>query len=296
MANNNQTKWKVITDEIFNIIEKGETLPWRKPWGVTSTTPLNFSTKRPYTGFNFFKLVLIAQDRGYKHNMWLTFNQIKKMNLKLNKGSKSTTVAYFNFFKKKEVITDEIGNTEEVETTIPVLKYYRVFNVEDTNAQIKDNEPIMTENLSLNERCEKTIEGYVKREKSLKLSIEESDRAFYSPMLDKVVVPELKQYKDEGEYYSTLFHELVHSTGHKDRLDRFEDGLTQFGGEIYSKEELVAEIGASILCQTHGFTNTMNNSASYIKGWMKKLKDKPSQFVSACNKAYKSVSYIKEGK
>ena len=122
-----------------------------------------------------------------------------------------------------------------------------------------------------------------------------SNKAFYSPSYDRVVVPMKEQYENINEYYSTTFHELTHSTGHKSRLDRLETGaIASFGSETYSKEELVAEIGSASLMNMLGIETpqTFKNSTAYIQNWLQVLKNDNRFIVSASSKAEKAVNYI----
>ena len=126
------------------------------------------------------------------------------------------------------------------------------------------------------------------------VNIIQSGRAFYSPSRDSVTVPELSQYAKPEEFYSTLFHELAHATGHKSRLNR--DGITHFcsfGSTDYSKEELVAEMTAAFLCGHCGIDNaTIANSAAYLQGWIKALKGDKKLAVMAGAQAQKAANYI----
>ena len=121
---------------------------------------------------------------------------------------------------------------------------------------------------------------------------EGGNRACYQASLDRVTVPAKGQFASEGEYYSTLFHELAHSTGHKSRLDRKEVGASTFGSEPYSVEELTAELTSAFLCHEAGIDNTLENSAAYIQGWMAKLKDDPKAFITAAGRAQKAADFI----
>ena len=122
-----------------------------------------------------------------------------------------------------------------------------------------------------------------------------SNEAYYSPSRDTVVVPMKEQYQHINEYYSTTFHELVHSTGHKNRLNRLETtAVASFGSETYSKEELVAEIGsATILSALEIETKrTFTNSIAYIQNWLNVLKNDNHFIISASSQAEKAVDYI----
>lgn len=191
--------------------------------------------------------------------------------------------------------TDENG--EEKKSTFPILRYYNVFHV----SQIDGVEPKYTK-IDMGhdpiESAEKVVKGYVDRDGKLKLSVQESDKAYYSPMLDTVVVPRMEQFKVAEEYYSTLFHELTHSTGHESRLSRLGDmGSVSLGNEEYSKEELVAEIGSATLMNHCGIEieKTFRNSVAYIENWLSVLKNDRKFIVSASSKASKAVELILGG-
>jgi antirestriction protein ArdC len=119
------------------------------------------------------------------------------------------------------------------------------------------------------------------------------DKAFYRPVTDSIHLPDRNSFDSAGEYYSTLFHEMTHSTGHQSRLNR--STLTEvvpFGSETYSKEELVAEFGAAFLCAHAGIENTVSNSAAYINGWLKKLRSDPKLAILAASQGQKAADYI----
>jgi antirestriction protein ArdC len=118
--------------------------------------------------------------------------------------------------------------------------------------------------------------------------------AWYSPIADKVGIPAINSFNGSEEYYSTLFHELVHSTGHKSRLHREQfDNPVRFGSESYSKEELVAELGASMLCGVSGISpRVLDNSASYLQSWINRLRGDSRLIVSAASQAQKASDYI----
>ena len=127
----------------------------------------------------------------------------------------------------------------------------------------------------------------------------QSQEAFFHPLTINVVVPQLSQYQRQEEYYSTLFHELTHSTGHKSRLNRICD-IASFGSDEYSREELVAELGSAYLVNHCGLESedSFRNSAGYIQGWLKALKDDKKLIVSAAGAAGRAVNLIlnrKEG-
>ena len=173
-----------------------------------------------------------------------------------------------------------------------MLRYYNVFHI----SQVDGVEPLTLPFAEVEpiEAADKIITEYVEREH---ITFEEcaSNEAFYSPSNDRVVVPMKEQYENINEYYSTTFHELTHSTGHKSRLARLETGaIASFGSETYSKEELVAEIGSASLMNMLGIETpqTFKNSTAYIQNWLQVLKNDNKFIVSASSKAEKAVNFI----
>lgn len=287
--------YEKVTKKLIEIIETSGKLPWKRPWNSANITPFNYASKKIYHGFNYVLLSAIAQEKEYSCNGWITFNQIKSKGLQLKKGSEGIPVVFWNFTKRTETVvdTDDSGNnvTKKVTKSIPFMKYYTVFNICDTNADIEEIKKTEKEFIN-NKDAEKIINEYKERE-NIKIDITLSDKAFYSPTLDSITVPAKEQYENDGEFYSTLFHEMVHSTGHVNRLDRWTSTEDRsFGSESYTKEELIAEIGASILCGIAEIDNTIENSAGYIKGWLSKIKEDPSILVTASNRGQKAVDYI----
>ena len=184
---------------------------------------------------------------------------------------------------------------KEEEKLIPVLRYYTVFHEEDCEGiPMKGDKEEPKSALTPVEEAEKVVNGYYGRE-ACKLHVELSNRAFYSPSEDSVTVPAMEQYDIVEEYYSTLFHETTHSTGHSSRLNR--DMTGHFGSDSYSKEELVAELGAAFLVQKCGMDSAkaFKNSVAYIQSWSKKFKEDKKLIVSAASKAEKAVKFILTG-
>lgn len=277
----NTKVYQIVTDRIIAQIEEairtGDVLPWQKPWTVNSVA-VNYVTQRPYRGINIWLL------RGGE---WLTWNQIcdeQKRNPKvhLKKGSKSSIVVYFNFREYK---------TDDDETKrIPFLRYYNVFNLADVEGLESRRNTVSYEHDPL-EEAERIANAYVSRE-GIRVSCRDQDRACYAPDTDEVYVPRMERFRELGEFYSTLFHELTHSTGHPKRLNRIK-GTAYFGNEEYSKEELVAEMGAAMLCGRVGVDHvTADNSAAYLLSWLSAIREDVTLLVSAAGKAQKAVDYI----
>lgn len=271
--------YQLVTDRIIEELQKGN-IPWEKPWTGVRSGAFNRISKKPYSLLN---QMLLKHEGEYA-----TFKQWSELGGKIRKGEKSEIVVFWKIFEKEEI--NDKGEKEKV--TIPLLKYINVFHI----SQVEGVEPLKQpfNEVTPIEEADKIIIDYVTREH---ITFEEkaSDKAFYSPSMDCVVVPMKEQYKHINEYYSTTFHELTHSTGHPSRLDRLKTGaVAAFGSETYSKEELVAEIGSATILNTLGIetAKTFRNSAAYIQNWLHVLQNDNKFIVSAASKAEKAVAYI----
>lgn len=275
---NNTDIAKQITEKFIAAIEAG-TAPWQKSWTGEAGAPCNFITKRPYRGINALLLSMMP----YSSPFWMTFNQAKAKGGSVRKGEKSTMVVFWKIIEKDQKDSDE-------KKKIFFLRYYRVFNLE----QIDGIEvPALPESKSAAEKieiCEKMLA--TDRIASIRFG---GGSAFYNPKLDYIQLPTLDQFASAEQFYCVAFHEAVHSTGHKSRLDREElVGIAASNRESYSKEELTAELGASFLCNAAGILNDVvfDNSASYLAGWLKMLKADPNLILSAASKAQRASDYI----
>ena len=269
--------YQEITNRIITELEKG-IIPWEKPW-VSTGSAISRTTGRPYSLLN---QMLLGRPGEY-----LTFKQCQEAGGKIKKGEKASMVVFWKWIEQEDKETGE-------KKDIPFLRYYNVFHIDQCEGiaakhQIDAPRPSGAE---ANEAAQQIVDGYVERS-GITLKHEEGDRAFYRPSADMVVVPDISQFKLTAEYYSTLFHELTHSTGHASRLDRLVKAAF-FGTESYSKEELVAEIGAATLVNHVGLetVSSLRNSAAYIQNWLKVLKDDKRFIVSAAGKAEKAVRFI----
>ena len=288
--------YQMVTDRIIAELERG-IIPWHKPWsgaGLADGGAVNYVSRKPYSMLN---QMLLGREGEY-----LTFKQIKDLKGNVKKGAKSQMVVFFTMISQsKQKKQDDNGNEIEVtkvrEYLIPVLKYYRVFHIDDCEGietKIKVDEPIETTQPI--EVADNIINGYLSREKKLKFQNDKpSNRAYYSPLQDMVVVPMLSQYQEAEEYYSTTFHELTHSTIPPYRCDRkAENDHAFFGNEDYSREELVAELGSAMICNAIGLDceKAFKNSVAYIQSWLKALKNDNKMIVWAASRSEKAAKYI----
>jgi antirestriction protein ArdC len=268
---------QIITEKFIEALENG-CVPWQKPWKGGSC-PKNIVTKKTYRGINLFLLSLMPYSSPY----WMTFKQAKDKGGQVRKGEKSTLVVFWTMFKREDKKTGD-------EKTIPMLRYYRVFNLEQVDGiDAPEDESFQPLDFQPLAEAESMISNYCERE-SLEIKFEQS-RAFYSPSLDYVNMPSKESFISEDYYYSVCFHELAHSTGHSSRLNRLEPA--SFGSDPYGKEELIAELASAFVCADLGIDNTFENSAAYLNSWIKTLKGDPKMLISASSKAKKAFDCLK---
>lgn len=255
--------YEMVTDRIINQLEQG-VIPWQKPWTGVRSGAYNRISKKSYSLLN---QMLLQHDGEYA-----TFKQWQDLGGHVRKGEKSEIVC---FWKIQPVEEEHEDGTKEVKQ-IPLLRYFNVFHISQVDGvkplqadELDDIEPI--------EKADQILGDYWLRE-NITVEHVASDDAYYSPRRDLIRLPLFEQFTDANEYYSTAFHESVHSTMKESRCNRAEDRkgkLVAFGSEEYSKEELVAEIGSASLLNIIGIeTNkSFRNSSAYIQGWLSKLRN-----------------------
>jgi antirestriction protein ArdC len=272
--------YEIVTAQVIKQLESG-TAPWRKPWRCEP--PCNLVSGKEYRGINPFLLA----SQGYGSRYWVTFNQAKKLGGFIRKGERSSIVTFWNIGEEK-ITTDADGNPRKSKPFL--LRYYSVFNIDQTEG--------IAEKLGLGnasrvpniEQCEAIVSGMPNAP-----AMQRDARAWYRPSTDTVGMPSKSLFGNAEEYYSTLFHELTHSTGHASRVGREGiEEIAQFGSESYSKEELVAEMGAAMLCGVCAISPaTIQNSAAYLRTWINRLKGDSKLLVSAASAAQKAADFIR---
>lgn len=271
----------IITSKIIEHLEKG-TVPWRKPW-ADGGMPQNIVSKQYYRGIN---MLLLAAEQ-YEHNLFLSFKQVGDIGAKVKKGMKGHIVVYWNKKENKPEASTEDAQVSEQKAKA-ILRYYYVFNVAQCENIPEKYLPQERETTEL-----PTCEAIVNNMTNCPPIRHKENAAFYNFKEDFVNMPKKRSFKNDEAYYSTLFHELVHSTGHASRLNR--DTIVQmaeFGSELYSIEELVAEIGTCYLQSYAGIQDQFLASTAYIQGWLSKLKNDRRLIFTAAKVAQKAVDYI----
>lgn len=274
--------YEMVTDRIIEQLENG-VIPWEKPWTGVRSGAFNRVSKKSYSLLN---QMLLKYEGEYA-----TFKQWTELGGHIRKGEKSEIIVFWKVLPVEEVQEDGTKLIKQ----IPLLKYINVFHI----SQVEGVEPLQKEELNDIEPIEKAeniLKDYWIRE-HITVEHVKGDKAFYSPMRDLIQLPLFEQFKDANEYYSTAFHESVHSTMKESRCNRAEerkDKLVAFGSEDYSKEELVAELGSANLMNIIGIETrkSFRNSSAYIQSWLRVLKNDVKFIVSASSKAEKAVNYI----
>ncbi|GAB3910078.1 ArdC family protein [Mucilaginibacter boryungensis] len=271
--------YRIVTDSIIAQLEK-HIVPWQKSW-VESGHPQNLVTKRNYTGINTWMLAAA----GYSQNYFLTWNQLKDLGGSVKKGEKGHVVIFWKY-----VETHNDDNPQERKPK-PVLRYYYVFNIAQCDGLPEvPATPFSPHDFSQISACEEIIARMplcpaVKHTKQ---------QPYYDPVKDCINMPKPGTFVSSEAYYGTLFHELMHSTGHASRLAR--KGImepAEYGSDPYSLEELVAEIGACYLSSVAGIINEeLENSVAYINGWLKKLRNDKRFVILASGLAQRAADYI----
>jgi len=270
--------YQTVTDRIIERIEAGE-IPWDRGWQTDGRMPANAVSGHQYQGVNVMTLWAMR----YESPFWLTFNQAKSLGGSVKKGEKASPVVFWKFFDRE----DEDGKAKR----IPMLKSYCVFNIAQCEGipadKLPEAEEAANKAFSPLESAEAVVGGY---QGGPKIEIG-YQQACYSPTFDTVQMPSPESFVKAENYYSTLFHELIHSTGHKDRLNRDKGG--SFADEKYSREELIAEMGAAFLNAHCGLDiETETRSAAYLQGWLKVLKADPKALIVAGGAAQKAANLI----
>lgn len=276
--------YQVVTNQIIQLLERG-TIPWKQQWHKMGP-PMNAVTKRPYRGINFLFLSCMS----YEDPRYMTFKQISEHGGMVKRGEVSHLVVYWQL-KTRETETED-------EETAPIkpkflLRYYKVFNVSQC---VNLPSSISSKSLYDNDRtllpqptCEAIVLGMQKPPKI----VHKDSQAYYNPTADIVNMPKIKRFASDAGYFSTLFHELIHSTGHASRVGRELTTWDHMRSDSYSLEELIAEIGACFLNAHAGIaTEQLENNAAYISGWLSRLKNDKKFVMQASAKAQEAADYI----
>jgi antirestriction protein ArdC len=261
--------YEIIVEQILDKLD-WNLLPWQQNW--TGGSICNYLTNTEYRGMN--KLVLAFDT--YEDKRYLTMNQVRKLKWRIKKGSKSQKIIYWQF-----------NNKDNEKLEYPIIKYYNVFNVNNVEWIDIDIPRIITESYKY-EAVNNLINNYLGCPK-----IKNWPNPIYQINTDTVFIPNKDKFNSLDNYYSVLLHELIHSTWSKKRLNRFTDSNIKFWNEIYSKEELVAELGSMFLSMELWIINeAKNNNVAYLQSWTKYMKDNKKEIIYASQQAQLATDYM----
>ena len=279
-----------VTKDIITGIEN-ENLTWEQVWNPQNA-PKNYASDRPYLGFNALWLAWVTIQKKFSKPYFLTFKQAKQLGGNVRKDERGSKVVFWKISKfVKGKTTTDAGENEDVfgrKFTPFIWTVFNIDQIEGIDFSVKETKERIFAPI---ETCEQIISGFADCPKIL----HEGEDAYYSPVNDFINMPEKESFKGDEYYYSVLFHEMIHATGHASRLGRFTErpALVGFGSVEYSKEELIAEMGASFLNAYAGIKDAnFKNSLAYLKGWLKPLQDDPKMLIYAAQKAHQAANYI----
>ncbi|MET4294699.1 antirestriction protein ArdC [Bradyrhizobium sp. LB8.2] len=272
-----------VTDSIIKQLEAG-VIPWTKPWAIEKKAgiayvPTNVATGRPYSGINTLLLWAEAMERGFHSHSWMTFKQANDIGAHVRKGEHGSTVVFTKWTEKPDETSGEMKKKS-------LLKTYTVFHVE----QLEKLPPAYQATVEPPPETE-VYEGALRLIRDCGLDLQYSGtKAAYYPQRDQVVLPPYSWFESPDEFYGVAFHEVIHATGHKDRLNR--NLSTRFGSNAYAFEELVAELGSAFLC-AHSGIPARHRSASYVENWLTVLKDDKRAIFQAASYASQAADWVR---
>lgn len=282
--------YETITNNIITELEKGQELPWRKPWSAENAVgnvglPLRWNNI-PYKGINTVILWMTASQHNYTSRFWLSFQQANELGGSIKKGEKSTMVVYTNKIDKEEENADGTKTVKK----IPFLKSYRVFNANQIQDLPKEYYQVpQIEQKPMPERIAELEEFFAATKVKITYG---GDKAAYSMAADRIYMPPIEYFDSVLKFYSVQGHELVHSTRHPSRLNR-DFGQKKFGDAGYAKEEITAELGNLFLASHLNYApDSLDDHVSYIQGWLEALRNDKRLIFSAASHAQKAVDYL----
>lgn len=297
--------YQQVTDRIISALEKG-TVPWKRPWRSATKQfgdmlPTNAMTGNHYNGVNILLLWMSAEEMGTNTNRWLTYRQAQQLGGQVRKGERATLTVIYKPYETQardennDLLFDNEG--QPLMKQCGMLKDNWLFNVIQCDGL---PEHLSQEDEQLPKNKQETLSPRIRNEvftildaTGVKMTSAPQNRAYYRTIADRIVMPLVEQFSTEADYWSTLLHEMVHSTGHTSRLNR--EGITsrnrKFGDPVYSFEELVAEMGSAFLCAQLEVLGEVNHE-SYVEHWLSILKKDKKALFRACKQAREASEYL----
>jgi antirestriction protein ArdC len=292
-----ETELNKLVENVAAAMQK-DSYKWKKSW-IEAGSPINYSTGEAYSGVNFLSLNFAMVNKGYKNNQWLTFKQLKTLGGELINNS-------WNYIYKfgTTPVKDENGKPKIKNGQQQIKFYFRcfvVYNIENTSLKAKIIEKPSTQ-YSVD-----VIEAFIDRvnNNDVRIKTDSTNGCYYSPSYDWVHMVNKNNFIDTKDanatehYYSVLFHELVHATGHQKRLNRFENTKSMKfleGKSHYAYEELVAELGSMLFASKYNLSvesTVREDHIAYLQSWIKALRseDGTKLLTSAAAKAAAAFKY-----
>ena len=271
--------YEQVTDNIVSMLEQGDVPPWRKEWsGEALAIPHNGVTGHQYQGVNVWNLMMTGWAKQYTSSQWATYKQWSDKGGQVRKGEKSTVAVFFKPLDK----IDDSGN----EYKLHIARAFHVFNKDQVNIDTPSEKPqILT-------RDEVELAGLsLQLANSLAVNVSEGAPC-YIPSLDSINMPRFSSFTNGGAYFSTMAHECSHATGHSSRLDR--KFGKRFGDDAYAMEELVAELSAAYICAKYGIGYDIEQHASYLSSWLKRLKEDNKAIFTVAAAAQRAADHISD--
>jgi len=281
--------YQKITDQIVRELEQG-VRPWMKPWSAGHGEGRIMRPLRgngiPYQGINVLILWLDAIEEGYASPIWMTFKQALELKANVRKGEHGSLVVYADKIIRTETDSD---TGEDTERTIPFVKGYTVFNVEQIEGMPEHYYAKPAKRSETVQRIERAETFFAATGANV---VHGGSWACYVPSTDHVHMPCIDFFRDSESYYATLAHETTHWTRHPSRLDR-DFGRRRFGDEGYAMEELVAKLGSAFLSADLELTpEVRDDHAAYIASWIKVLKDDKRAIFTAASHAQRAADFL----
>lgn len=297
-----------LVQQVIKDIQSGKPFFWDS--GYISKRPRNLlkslqGKDQYYNGINNIRLILAAKHFGFEDSRWTTFKQAQELGAKIQKGAKGIHIEYWQYAKpimetnpntkKKEqvyVIDEETGKKVPayVKLDYPIIKNYVVFNASQVEG-IEKEIPLKIHH----EDTIKSMEDMIQHSEA-KIYYDQDSKNYYSPSNDEIHVVSKERFKTLNNFYATVAHEIAHSTGAKNRLNRKtlieNDG---FGNTVYAKEELRAKLTSMFLAQKYNINfdkNHYENHVAYLQSWIKALQDDYNELFRAASEAEKAMQYI----
>jgi len=292
-----------ITANIIELLEEHKQSNYTQSWYNLKEEVFarNIVTQHIYSGINQLMLSYVKRKMKYPYNRWLTFKQIQKYNAHITKGSKTAMVVYTSnlYFDQDtgqnitRTIEAMLRNKQSIKhlnyKKVGYLKDYRVFNVGSVEGLPKEfyeqKELEQLTDIDRDERADSIISNF-----GVDIIYEAQNEAYYKPSTDTIYMPLPKQFTDKETFYSVIYHEIGHATGHSSRLDRPMNNV--FGDTGYAFEELIGELTSAYMLAFLGYESRITNNVDYINNWLSVMQNDKKFVIQAASQAQAASNYI----